>query len=94
MKPLKAKVSITIDHNIVGELKDLADEDDRSLSQYINMILKAYLNKLHQSSGQSSKILRMLEFKAAKCYNQNNLKRFQLRVSNKEDMINENSYYH
>ena len=43
MKPLKAKVSITIDHNIVGELKD------------INMILKAYLNKLHQSSGQSSK---------------------------------------
>lgn len=55
MKPLKAKVSITIDHNIVGELKDLADEDDRSLSQYINMILKAYLNKLHQSSGQSSK---------------------------------------
>ena len=24
MKPLKAKVSITIDHNIVGELKDLA----------------------------------------------------------------------
>lgn len=55
MKPLKAKVSITIDHNIVGELKDLADEDDRSLSQYINMILKAYLNKLHQSSGQSTK---------------------------------------
>lgn len=40
MKPLKAKVSITIDNNIVEVLKTLAEEDDRSLSQYINLILK------------------------------------------------------
>lgn len=43
MKPLKAKVSITIDNNIVEVLKTLAEEDDRSLSQYINLILKRYL---------------------------------------------------
>ncbi len=40
MKPLKAKVSITIDNNIVEVLKTLAEEDDRSLSQYINLIFK------------------------------------------------------
>ena len=56
MKPLKAKVSITIDHNIVGELKDLADEDDRSLSQYINMILKAYQSREVLQSKQFKKI--------------------------------------
>lgn len=43
MKPLKDKVSITLDQNIILEIKGLAEEDDRSFSQYINMILKSYL---------------------------------------------------
>ena len=50
MKPLKDKVSITLDQNIVLELKELAEEDDRSFSQYINMILRKYLNNLHKDS--------------------------------------------
>ena len=43
MKPLKTKVSITLDSDIVEMLKTLAEEDDRSLSQYINLILKEYI---------------------------------------------------
>lgn len=43
MKPLKEKISITIDNDILAELRVLAEQDDRSLSQYINLILKEYL---------------------------------------------------
>lgn len=45
MKPLKEKVSITIDADIVQEIKKLAEDDDRSFSQYINMVLKEYVLK-------------------------------------------------
>lgn len=44
MKPLKSKVSITLDSDIIDKLKKLAEQDDRSFSQYINLILKEYLN--------------------------------------------------
>ena len=43
MKPLKEKVSITLDSDLVEKLKLLAEEDERSFSQYINKILKEYL---------------------------------------------------
>lgn len=43
MKPLKTKVSITLDTDLIQNLKLLAEEDDRSFSQYINLILKEYL---------------------------------------------------
>ena len=42
-KPLKQKISITVDGDIIEALRDLADKNDRSLSQYINLILKSYL---------------------------------------------------
>ncbi len=45
MKPLKTKVSITLDSEIIDEIKILAEEDDRSFSQYINVVLKEYLKK-------------------------------------------------
>lgn len=44
MKPIKEKVSITIDWDILEKLRTSAEQDDRSLSQYINLILKQYLN--------------------------------------------------
>jgi len=44
MKPLKTKVSITLDTNIIEQLKELAEKDDRSFSQYVNLILKDYLH--------------------------------------------------
>ena len=40
MKPLKSKVSITLDSDIIEKIKQLAENDDRSFSQYINLILK------------------------------------------------------
>ncbi|MEH2941604.1 DUF6364 family protein [Lachnospiraceae bacterium KK002] len=43
MKPLKIKVSITLDEEIINEIKKLAEQDDRSLSQYINLVLKEFL---------------------------------------------------
>lgn len=43
MKPLKEKISITVDSDLLSELKARADEDERSLSQYINLILRKYL---------------------------------------------------
>lgn len=43
MKPLKSKISITLDSDIIEILKKEAEEDDRSFSQYINLILKDYI---------------------------------------------------
>lgn len=43
MRPLKDKVSITLDHDIIIRIKKRAEEDDRSFSQYINMVLKNHL---------------------------------------------------
>ena len=43
MKPLKDRISITIDSDILAKLKDKAEYDGRSLSQYINLVLKRHL---------------------------------------------------
>lgn len=48
MKPLKEKISITIDSQILIEIRGLAEEDDRSLSQYINLVLKEHLKKIKE----------------------------------------------
>ncbi len=45
MKPLKVKVGITLDGPIVEQLKELAENEDRSLSSYINLVLKAHLEE-------------------------------------------------
>lgn len=46
MKPLKKKVSITLDEDIIEKLKELSEENDRSLSQYINLVLKEHLKNI------------------------------------------------
>lgn len=48
MKPLKDKISITIDSDILAKLKERAELDDRSLSQYINIILKQQIKRLEE----------------------------------------------
>lgn len=45
MRPLKQKISITIDEDVLEKIKVLAENNDRSLSQYINLILKEHLKK-------------------------------------------------
>lgn len=48
MKPLKEKISITIDNDLLITLRRLSEEDDRSLSQYINVVLKRYVESLEK----------------------------------------------
>ena len=43
MKALKEKISITIDSDVLEKIKEKAEYDDRSLSQYINLVLKRHL---------------------------------------------------
>ncbi|MBQ7088549.1 MAG: toxin-antitoxin system protein [Clostridia bacterium] len=45
MKPLKEKISITVDNDILELARAAAEEEDRSLSQYINLVLKEHLKK-------------------------------------------------
>lgn len=49
MKPLKEKISITIDQDVLEKARVEAEKDDRSLSQYINLILRDYLKKQEES---------------------------------------------
>lgn len=48
MKPLKTKVSLTLDGPILEQIQILAERDDRSLSSYINLVLKAHLEDLEK----------------------------------------------
>ena len=43
-KPLKVKVSITLDEDVIREIRALAETDDRNFSQYINLVLKKHMN--------------------------------------------------
>lgn len=44
-QPLKSKVSITLDEDVIRKIKDLAENDDRNFSQYINLVLKKHIEK-------------------------------------------------
>ena len=48
MKPLKEKISITIDSDLLEKLREIADEDCRPLSQYINLVLKKHVEELEK----------------------------------------------
>ncbi len=49
MRPLKEKVSITLSSDILAEIKYLAEMDDRPVSQYINLVLRRYLEERKDS---------------------------------------------
>ncbi len=42
-RPLKNKISITIDSDVEEAIRILAEKDDRSFSQYINRVLKKHV---------------------------------------------------
>jgi len=56
VKPLKKSVSITLDADIIEKTRLLAEESDRSLSQYINILLKKHIeakeNKQKNNEGE------------------------------------------
>ena len=45
-KPLKDKVSISLDPEVVTKIQRLAEEDDRTFSSYINKILKEHIRTM------------------------------------------------
>ena len=47
-KPYKQKVSVSLDEDIIAKIKELADNDDRSFSQYINLVLKEHIARLKE----------------------------------------------
>ena len=53
MRPLKEKISITIDNDLLEKLRKLSDEDCRPLSQYINLVLKKYVEELERKNNRS-----------------------------------------
>lgn len=49
MKPLKISVSLSLDEDVIKQLRVLAEEDDRPLSSYVNIILRNYLRGLERN---------------------------------------------
>ncbi len=49
-KPYKQKVSVSLDEDIISEIRELADNDDRSFSQYINLVLKEHIARQKEDS--------------------------------------------
>ena len=50
MKPLKEKVSLTLDIPVLEKVKELAEYEDRSLSSYINLVLREHLEQKEKKS--------------------------------------------
>lgn len=48
-KPYKVKVSVSLDEDVITEIKKLAENDDRSFSQYINLVLKEHIAEIKDS---------------------------------------------
>lgn len=46
LKPLKVKLSVSLDEEVVKKLRRLAEEDDRQLSSYINLVLRNHIRQL------------------------------------------------
>ena len=42
-KPLKQHISISLDQDVIEKIKLLAEESDRSFSQYVNILLKKHI---------------------------------------------------
>ena len=55
MKPLKTHISITLDVDIYEKTKRLAEEDDRSLSSYINLLLRDRIRAWEEEKKQKEK---------------------------------------
>lgn len=47
-KPYKQKVSVSLDEDVIAEIRELADNDDRSFSQYINLVLREHVEKIKE----------------------------------------------
>ena len=51
-RPLKTKVSLTLDENIVERVKELSEDSFRSFSQYVNLVLKRHIGDMEKNDGE------------------------------------------
>lgn len=54
MKQCKQKVSVTLDADLLQKTRELARADDRSLSQYINLLLIKHIDQLEKKQSVES----------------------------------------
>lgn len=52
MKPLKDHISVSLDTDVINKVKLLAEECDRSVSQYINLVLKKHISHIEKKQNQ------------------------------------------
>ena len=52
-RPYKQKVSISLDEDVIEIVKGLAEEDDRTFSSYVNMILRRHIKTLQANSSEN-----------------------------------------
>ena len=52
MKPLKEKISLTLDDPVLEAIKALAEENDRSVSSYVNLVLREHLKKIEREKAE------------------------------------------
>ena len=48
MRPLKSKISITVDSDVVQRIKKEAEKTDYTFSRYINIVLKEHIGELEK----------------------------------------------
>ena len=53
-KPLKVKVSISLDGDVVDRVRELAEADDRNFSQYINRLLRQHVQSAGNTGASSA----------------------------------------
>lgn len=54
-KPYKIKVSISLDEDLIEKIKNLAEQDDRNFSSYINKVLKEHVQQTGSTNFFSEK---------------------------------------
>ena len=52
-KPYKHKVSVSLDEDVIEHIKELAENEDRNFSQYINLVLKKHLTEQKKENSLS-----------------------------------------
>lgn len=50
MRALKQKISISLDEDVIMKIKELSELVDRTVSQYINIILKEHIEQCEEKN--------------------------------------------
>ena len=52
-RPLKIRISITLDSDIAEKIRKLSKDSVRSFSQYINLVLKQHIQDIEKSEKET-----------------------------------------